>query len=139
MSLYYSIEIRVQGTNPTRATEIKEAAEAEWPFDADDWYPYEHPDNATAFQASATGKLCAALTEQELAHRLIRAIWEANGGYCEVEVLATCLENLPCETYQLGRNDFERMIAGTTWTPDEPKQLPAEPEQQKRPGGEEER
>jgi hypothetical protein len=31
MSLYYSIGISVQGANPARATDIQEAAEAEWP------------------------------------------------------------------------------------------------------------
>ncbi len=62
MSLYYSIGISVQGAAPARETEIKEAAEAEWPFDADDWQPSGHPDDLTAFQASATGNLCAVLT-----------------------------------------------------------------------------
>ena len=114
MGLYYSIGISVQGANPARATEIKEAAEAEWPFDADDWEPYGHPDDLTAFQASATGNLCAVLTEQELAHRLIRAIWTANGAYCEVEVSATRLEDMPYEDYRLDRDDFERMIGPTS-------------------------
>ena len=109
MSLYYSIGIGVQGANPERALDIKEAAEDEWPFDADDWYPCGHPDDLTAFEASATGNLCAVLTEQELAHRLIRAVWTANGGYCEVEVSATRLEDMPYETYRLDLDDFERM------------------------------
>ena len=119
MSLYYSIGISVQGANPLRATEIKEAAEAEWPFDADDWEPCGHPEDLTAFQAAATGNLCAVLTERELAHRLIRAIWVANGDYCEVEVGATRLEDMPYEVYRLDRDGFERMIAGRP---------PAEPE-----------
>ncbi len=109
MSLYYSIGIGVQGANPERALDIKEAAEDEWPFDADDWYPCGHPDDLTAFEASAAGNLCAVLTEQELAHRLIRAVWTANGGYCEVEVSATRLADRPYETYRLDRSDFERM------------------------------
>ncbi len=93
----------MQGANPARATDIKEAAEAEWPFDADDWRPCGHPDDLTAFEASATGNLGAVLTEQELAHRLIRAIWVANGDYCEVGVSATRLEDMPYEDYRLDR------------------------------------
>ena len=128
MSLYYSIGVSVQGANPARATEIKEAAEAEWPFDADDWEPYGEPDDPTNFQASATGNLCAVLTEQELAHRLIRAVWVANGGYCEVGVSATRLEDMPYEDYRLDRDDFERMIAGTAHSSRKPEQPRAEPE-----------
>ncbi len=122
MSLYYSIGISVQGANPVRATDIQEAAEAEWPFDADDWEPCGHPNDLTAFQASATGNLCAVLTERELAHRLIRAVWVANGSYCEVGVSATRLEDMPYEDYRLDRDDFERMIAGQS--PPEPEPYP---------------
>ena len=110
MSLYYSIGISVRGANPERALDIKEAAEAEWPFDVDDWLPCGDPDDLTAFEVSATGELYAATTEQELAHRLIRAIWEANGGYCQVDVSATRLEDMPYETYRLDRDDYERMV-----------------------------
>jgi hypothetical protein len=113
MSRYYSIGISVRDANPARALEIKEAAEDEWPFDVDDWQPSGDPDDLTAFEASATGELYAPTTEQEVAHRLIRAIWAANGGYCKVEVSATRLEDMPYETYRLDRDDFERMIAET--------------------------
>jgi hypothetical protein len=38
------------------------------------------------------------------------AIWRANGGYCEVVVNATYLEDLPYEIHTLDQTDYERLM-----------------------------
>jgi hypothetical protein len=37
-------------------------------------------------------------------------VWKANGGYCSVTVSATCLEDLPCYSYEFSESDYEDMI-----------------------------
>ena len=53
-------------------------------------------------------------TEEEFTERLAVAIWRANGGYCEVIVNATFLENLPYEIHTLDEDDYERLIQPNT-------------------------
>ncbi len=107
MSRYYEMHLRVHGANPDRVDGVKNVAAEEWSFDG--WYPLGSPDNPTSFVSSGEGRLCAGVAEEEFAESLARAIWEANGGYCEVEVRATYLENLPCETYSFDEEAFEEL------------------------------
>ena len=45
-------------------------------------------------------------SEEEFAARVTHAVWKANGGYCEVEVTATYLEELPYTTHELDEDDY---------------------------------
>jgi hypothetical protein len=38
------------------------------------------------------------------------AIWRANGGFCEVVVNATYLEELPYEIHSLDQADYDRLM-----------------------------
>lgn len=58
---------------------------------------------------SGDGQLCGGESEDEFAERITKAIWQANGQFCSVEVCATYLEDLPCEQYQLDRDDYDRL------------------------------
>lgn len=107
MSRYYEMHLRVHGANPDRVDAVKQAAADEWSFH--DWYPLGLPNGPTSFVSSGEDHLCAGVGEEEFTERLARAIWEANGGYCEVEIKAIYLENLPCETYSFDEEAFEEL------------------------------
>ena len=108
MSRFYEMHLRVYGANPDRVDAIKQAAAEEWPFE--DWYPLVHPSDPRSFFSSGQDNLCGGENDNEFATRLARAIWEANGGYCEVEVQATYLENLPCESYSFDEDEYEELV-----------------------------
>ncbi len=100
--------VRIHGANPDRAKAIKEAAEGEWEFV--DWYPIDYPDDSRSFASTGTDNLCGGETEEEFARRLTKAIWKANGIYCEVEVQSLCLEYLPYESYVLDEGEYEELV-----------------------------
>ena len=102
MSRYYSMFIRIIGVAPERIEAVKRAAENEWSFDS--WH--EHDGTLTA---SGEDNLCSGETEDEFAERLAKEVWAVSGGYCDVEVMATYLENLPCETYAFDEEEYGRL------------------------------
>lgn len=106
MSRYYHMNVTLKDVNLARIEAIKEATELEWDFE--DWFNRD----AHCCEASAHGNLCAGETEEEFAERLAKVIWEANGGYCSVEVIATYLEDVPCETYSFDEDAYARLAAG---------------------------
>ena len=108
MSRYFEMMLGVRGANPDCVDAIKQAAEYEWPFE--DWEPLRDPNDTTNFYAEGRDNLCAALGEKEFAVRLARAVWEANGAYCDVEVRATYLGELPCETYRFDEDEYEDLV-----------------------------
>ena len=105
MSRCYNMAVTITGAVRDRIDTIKQAAEDEWAFDA--WFL----DDDGVLTASADERLCGGETEEEFAQRLAKAIWEANGDYCRVGVDATCLEDLPYETYCLEEDDYQRLVS----------------------------
>ncbi len=105
MSRAYSMSIEVSGHDPARKRAIRKAADAEWSFDS--WDEFDGK-----LIASGDGSLGGGETEEQFAERLTLAAWRANRGYCRVEVSATCLEDLPCETHSLDEDDYQRLVAG---------------------------
>ena len=103
MSRSYSMHVTIIGANPDRFDAVKDAASDEWDFE--DW-----DEHGGTLEASANDQLCAGTTEEEFAEQLAKAIWTANGGPCEVEVIATYLEDLPWETYTFDESDYDRLI-----------------------------
>lgn len=111
MSRYYHMNVTLKDVNLARIEAIKEATELEWDFE--DWFDHDEQ----CCEASAYGNLCGGETEEEFAERLAKVIWEANGGYCAVEVIATYLEDLPCEMHGFDEDDYARLVAAV---PDPP-------------------
>ena len=110
MSRYYSMYVTVSNVAPEKRDRVKEAANGEWGFG--NWrFP------GSELTACAEGQLCGGETEAEFSQRLAKAIWEANGGYCKVEVNATYLEELPYETYCLDEGDYQRLVAACEGSP----------------------
>ena len=104
MSRSYSMHVRVRDVAPERIQRVKQAANDAWDFD--DWHEWEN-----SISSCADVSLCGGETEDEFAERLAKAIWAANGGYCDVEVVATYLENLPCETYSFDEDQYAQLLS----------------------------
>jgi hypothetical protein len=119
MSRNYNMTVIVRSYDPEKSIAIREAAKDEWSFD--DWD--EDPPEAERRQLMGwgDGKLCAGEGEEELVHRLAKAIWKANAAYCEVEVQSVFLDDLPNEVYFLDEDDYHRWIDGAL-VPDAPPQ-----------------
>jgi hypothetical protein len=100
----YGIEVTIRNADPTRPRQIEEAASREWPFK--DWTAT--PEGR--IWSTAEGRLRDSETEEAFVNRLARAIWTANRGYCNVEIAATCLEDVPCRAYLFGRIDYKRAM-----------------------------
>jgi len=90
------------------ADKIKKACDNEWEFE--DWHddPFELEPDSVKLLGIGEGCLCGGEAEDEFADRLTAAIWEAHGKYCDVEVSATYLEELPTETYIKDVDDYKR-------------------------------
>lgn len=103
MSRLYEMYVTVKGYKPKRKDDIEDAAKLEWNFD--DWNEYKGTMTACG-QSTLTG----GETEDEFAERFAKAVMEANGGPCEVEVRATYMEDLPNELYTFGKGDYRRLV-----------------------------
>ncbi len=104
MSRYYTMAVTITGAARDRVDAVKQAAEAEWTFG--EWFL-----DGGVLTASADDRLCGGETEEQFAERLAKEIWTANGDYCRVEVHATYLEDLPCETHCPDEDDYRRLMA----------------------------
>ena len=102
MSRAYDMYLQVAQIKPKRRKAIKKAAEQNWPFD---WFT----DSPTLLEGMGESSLCGGEGEHEFAERLARAIWQAQGGYCEVIVTATYLENPPHEDFAFDEEDWLRL------------------------------
>ena len=104
MSRYYNMTVAITGAAGERVDAVKQAAEAEWPFD--DWC--EHGGVMTS---SCDAQLCGGEMEEQFAERLAKAVWIANGRPCPVAVNATYLEDLPCEGFSFDDHDYDRLMS----------------------------
>ena len=103
MSRYYNMSVAITGVRPDRFERIRASASAEWAFE--DWHEQDG-----VLNASADDRLCGGETEEEFAERFAKAVWAANGGSCQVDVTAMCLEELPSESYSFDESDYQRLI-----------------------------
>lgn len=107
MSRYYTMGVSVTGVNPKKFADIKEACKEEWDYEDSDFY--EGPD---FIEASSSSNLGGGESEEEFTDRLAKAVWKANAGFCVVEVRATYLEDLPCETHVRNKQQYRRLMKG---------------------------
>ena len=106
MSRLYNMSVTVEGYDPKRRVAIEEAAAEEWDFDDWDERPLDKSEGPPTLSVNGVSELCGGETEDKFARRLTLAIFKANRGRCRVVVNATCLENPPCDSYELG-DDIE--------------------------------
>jgi hypothetical protein len=108
MSRFYEMGVEISGYDAEKESQIKQAAGNQWPFE--DWWSSGEGD----LRASAQDSLCGGESEEQFTERLSVAIWRANGGFCEVVVNATYLDELPYEIHSLDQADYDRLIQPNT-------------------------
>jgi hypothetical protein len=99
MTVCYQMSVSIDGHRPDRAKAIKEAAEAQWLFDAWD-------DHGDSLWSSGFEDLGGGATAAEFAEDLAEVVWEANEAYCEVPVGAICMD-YP-EEYSFDERSYRR-------------------------------
>jgi hypothetical protein len=104
MSRYFSMFVRISGANPDRTEAVQNAAAGEWSFDA--WH-----ESSGILTSGGDGQLGGGESDDEFSQRLAKAIWAANGGFCEVELHSTYLDDLPYESFNFDQNDYARLTA----------------------------
>ena len=104
MSRNFSMFVTISGINPDRTEAVQQAAGGEWPFD--DWY-----ESDGVLTSDGDSQLGGGESDDEFSQRLVKAIWAANGGFCEVEVSSTYLDDLPYESFCFDESDYARLTA----------------------------
>ena len=113
MSRLYRVTVNIVGYRPDRLSEIVRACCDEWDFEPDDFEFHIPGVTESVLVATAVDQLCGGVSEaelSELAERLVRGIWQANGRFCSVQVQATDLEYQPVSTYTYGLNASDLLI-----------------------------
>ena len=104
MSRYFSMFVRISGADSDRTEAVQQAAEGEWSFDT--WH-----ESDGVLTSGGDGQLGGGESDDEFAQRLAKAVWAANGGFCEVEVHSTYLDDLPYESFCFDESDYDRLAA----------------------------
>jgi len=109
MSREYGMEVELEGYRKHRIAEIKSAVNELWPFEEwDECKHWLHKRQCLAARYTESSLGCGQ-EEAEFADTIAKAVWKANGGYCQVNVSLTYLEDLPAENYLRNKGDFERL------------------------------
>jgi hypothetical protein len=101
MSRFYQIDLMVHGK--VKEDEVKEAARGEWGFEDHQWY-----NEGELLLGSGQGNICGGVDEKDLALKIARAVWKANGSYCKVSITATYLQELPSDTYLMTEDEYHK-------------------------------
>ena len=99
MSRLYEMGLEVKAFDPNKQDDIIEAANDQWPFEDHNWSDGE------TLAGHGESNLGGGEMDSEFAKRLTKAVFEANGGPCKVTVHATCMENLPFETFEFDKDN----------------------------------
>lgn len=113
MSRAYAMTVIIDEYNPKKFDDIKNNIDCVWGM-SNDW----EQDGGHCF--SGEGGLTMGIDEEEFSQLIRDAVWKANGGYCEVEVRCTCLDDLPTDCYSFDEDDYEKWKE----TKDEKQQAP---------------
>jgi hypothetical protein len=98
------MQITVSKFDVTRKQHIRKACMNNWEFEEIS----EQSDVADEIELTGQGEscLCNGESEDAFVDRISHDIWKANGAFCPVEVVATYLEDLPCEVHTRGKADY---------------------------------
>jgi hypothetical protein len=105
MSRLYSMQIMVHNFNTEKEEKIEEAVREIWNVD-DSWK--DPDDSGITFYGESN--LCGGESEEEFSERMAKKVWKANEGYCEVNINATYLEELPYESYGFDEEEYEKLM-----------------------------
>lgn len=110
MSRYYEISVDIPNVPPGKDTDIISAVKQVWAFenwDNDDPYPDPNRPGWVNLRASGKSTLCNGESEEDFAGRVCIAVWRAAGMYLEVEVIASNLEESPCEIFTFNERQYD--------------------------------
>jgi hypothetical protein len=113
------MRIQITDFDESNLLEIEKACLAEWPFESESFSVEVDAKSVQTLTGNGIGSLCGGEDEDEFSDRLAKAIWKANGRYCEVGVQALYLEELPYEHYDRGEDDYERLMGKAVETQNE--------------------
>lgn len=106
MSKFYRMDVEVRKYDTSKMEAIVDACNGEWEFNI------EGPTDLIgdgSLRGTGESHLCSGESEEEFTQRLSKAVWKANGGFCEVYVRCCYLENIPCESYEYDEETFKEM------------------------------
>lgn len=98
MSRFYRANVSIQKPTPGREKAIANALMDFWGFEEVETTP-------EGLVTEIEGSLCGGTSEDEFALELTQCVWASNEGFCEVVVVMTYLEDLPCEEYVFDSED----------------------------------
>ena len=110
MSREFEMLVRITGFESSRQKNIEKACCSEWPFEAENFSTETGANDTRILTTRAMDSLYAGESEEEFTDRLAMAIWKANQGYCEVEVQALYLEELPYEQHVREEDNYQRLM-----------------------------
>lgn len=113
MSRYYHMAVEITDFKPEKADLIINALQCDWDYD----YVSQRYDPNKLYLVGESN-LVGGESEEEYAARVAVTVWRINGEYCEVEVVATYLEDLPYEIYTFDDTVFDTMK--DEWLQDNP-------------------
>jgi len=109
MSRYYHMRFEIIDFDPTKRSQIEAVLDEEWYVDIESESSTWLPKNTVI--AGGESSLYGGETEEQFADRIARLVWIANGGFCLVKIVATYLDNLPCESHTRNRKAFDAALA----------------------------
>ena len=101
----YSLRIDISGHDAGKIEAIKDAANEQWEFKADDWHEYFGDLTATA-EGLGTSE-----SDEDIMVRMSAAVWTANGKFCDVSVEIENLDTDHHVPYSIDETDYERIMA----------------------------
>jgi len=104
MTKAYDVQVTVRDFDPKKLTQIYTVVRAMWTITEDTNGEDAHGVNFV--ELSGCGGLSDDDFEDSLAERIRDAVWRV-AGRCGVEVVATCLVDLPNNRYSYGVHDYD--------------------------------
>jgi len=109
MSRRYEMVVTIEQYDKDKEDAVIDAAQGQW-SSLKQWEEWPIGKRNTYITSAGEGNLTVDEGEDEFAERMARAVWEANGGVCEVEVRCIYLENIPHETYTFHHDEYDAMV-----------------------------
>lgn len=108
MRRHYRMHICVSPLTPVEASAVLDTISDQW--SRPEQVRRLRQEGHVFVEASAEGFLKPGESEERFAQRITTAIWRKLGHFTKVTVEATCLEEPPNQSYELGMEEYERMI-----------------------------
>lgn len=102
MSRHYEMTFRVSGIPKGRVEEVALVIEEVWEVEP---ITDISPGDLTLY---GQDHLYGGITEEQFAEKMAARIWRAAGQYVPVEIVATCLEDIPNESYVFNELDYDQ-------------------------------